>query len=250
MTSLYQFVATSDHPFARSVRRIRRGVRGATLPAPRILVKPMLWCFLALRSVYFFAKRILICEPLFKAYCRRYGRGVRTGVYVHWIQGKGDIIVGDDVLIDGKSNFSFAARFAAHPTLIIGDRSALGHNCRIAIGKQITIGRDCDISSDVWMFDSSGHPSDPQARLDGLPPSPDEVRPIVIEDNVWIASQCIIFPGVTIGKGSIVSAASVVTGDVPPYTMVAGNPARKVRSLLVPAVATEHAARAGPVSVL
>jgi acetyltransferase-like isoleucine patch superfamily enzyme len=237
MPSLYQFLATSDHPAAREVRRLRRWIEGATLPAPRVVVKPMLWTFLALRHVYFFGKRLLICEPLFKAYCRRYGRGVRTGVYIHFVMGKGDIILGDDVLVDGKCTFSFAARFAARPTLTVGDHTMIGHNCRFSIGKQITIGRYCHIASDVWMLDSSGHPADPEARLAGLPPSNEEVRPVVIEDNVWIGSRSIIFPGVTVGQGSIVSAASVVAGDVPPNTMVAGNPARKVRSLESRAVA-------------
>jgi acetyltransferase-like isoleucine patch superfamily enzyme len=238
MTSLYQFLATSDHPAARAVRGLRRRILGLTLPAPRLVVQPMLWTFLGLRSVYFFGKRLLICEPLFKAYCRRYGRGVRTGVYIHWIQGKGDIILGDEVLVDGKCTFNFAARFTARPTLIVGDHSAIGHNCRFSVGKQITIGKHCHIASDVWLLDSSGHPADPEARLAGLPPSSDEVRPIVIEDNVWIGSRSVVFPGITIGQGSIVAAASVVTGDVPPNTLVAGNPARKVRSLAARAAAT------------
>jgi acetyltransferase-like isoleucine patch superfamily enzyme len=239
MTSLYQFLATSDHPAARAVRGLRRRVLGFTLPAPRIVVVPMLWTFLGLRFVYFYAKRLLICEPLFKAYCRSYGRGVRTGVYIHWVQGKGDIILGDNVEVDGKCTFSFAARFTARPTLIVGDNSGISHNCRFSVGKQITIGRDCRIASDVWMFDSSGHPADPEARLAGLPPSPEDVRPIVVEDKVWIGSRSVIFPGVTIGRGSIIAAASVVTGDVPPNTLVAGNPARKVRSLVVARAVTD-----------
>jgi acetyltransferase-like isoleucine patch superfamily enzyme len=197
----------------------------------------MLWAFLGLRSVYFFGKRLLICEPLFKAYCRRYGRRVRTGVYIHWVQGKGDIILGDDVEVDGKCVFSFAARFTARPTLIIGDDTGISHNCRFVVGKRITIGRHCRIASDVCMFDSSGHPSEPGARQAGLPPSPEEVRPIVIEDNVWIGMRSIIFPGITIGQGSIVVAGSIVMGDVPPYTIVAGNPARKVGTLTTRAVA-------------
>jgi acetyltransferase-like isoleucine patch superfamily enzyme len=208
-----------------------------TLPAPRIVVKPILWAFLGLRAVYLFAKRILICEPLFKACCRRYGRGVRTGVYIHWIQGKGDIILGDNVVIDGKCVFSFAARFSARPTLIIGDGSGISHNCQFSIGKRITIGRYCRIASDVRMFDSSGHPSDPESRLAGLPPAPQDVRPILIEDNVWVGARSLIFPGVTIGRGSIASAGSVVMGDVPADTLVAGNPARKVGSLQGRAVA-------------
>src|SRR5689334_3431497 len=184
MPSLYQFLATSDHPAARAVRGVRRGILNFTLPVPQLVVRPMLWAFLGLRGAYYFAKRVLICEPLFKAYCRRYGRRVRTGIYIHWVQGKGDIILGDDVIVDGKSSFTFAARFSARPTLMVGDGTAIGHNCHFTIGKRIAIGRNCRIASDVWMFDSSGHPSDPEARLAGLPPSPEDVRPIAIEDNV------------------------------------------------------------------
>jgi len=57
-----------------------------------------------------------------------------------------------------------------------------------------------------------------------------EDRPVCIEDDVWIGSRVILLPGVRIGKGSIVGAGSVVTRDVEPYAIVAGNPARKIRS--------------------
>jgi acetyltransferase-like isoleucine patch superfamily enzyme len=232
MAKIYRFLAVSNHPVARAVRAIRRRIQGVSLPAPRIVIKPMLWMFLGLRSIYYFAMRILVCEPLFKAYCLHYGRRLRTGVFIHWVQGKGDIILGNDVLIDGKCCFSFAVRFVARPALKVGDGSGISHNCRFSVGKQITIGRHCRIASDVWMFDSSGHPADPEARLAGLPPPPEDVRPIIIDDNVWIGGRSIIFPGVTIGEGSVVAAGSVVTGDVPPNTLVAGNPARKVGSLV------------------
>lgn len=55
--------------------------------------------------------------------------------------------------------------------------------------------------------------------------------PIVIEDNVWIGARSVILKGVTIGEGSIVACDSVVTKDVPPFTIVAGNPARVVKHI-------------------
>jgi acetyltransferase-like isoleucine patch superfamily enzyme len=58
-----------------------------------------------------------------------------------------------------------------------------------------------------------------------------DARPIVLRDNVWIGFDAIILPGVTIGEGSIVGARSVVTEDVPPYTIAAGNPARIIRAI-------------------
>jgi acetyltransferase-like isoleucine patch superfamily enzyme len=56
-------------------------------------------------------------------------------------------------------------------------------------------------------------------------------RPIVIERNVWIAAGAIIIGGVTVGENAVVAAGSVVTKDVPPNTLVAGNPARVIRSI-------------------
>jgi acetyltransferase-like isoleucine patch superfamily enzyme len=57
------------------------------------------------------------------------------------------------------------------------------------------------------------------------------VKPIRIERNVWIGFDACVLPGVTIGEGSVIGAKSVVTADVPPFTVVAGNPARVIRSL-------------------
>ncbi len=57
------------------------------------------------------------------------------------------------------------------------------------------------------------------------------VAPVVIEDDAWITIGAIILPGVTIGKGSIIAAGSVVTSNVPPYTLVGGNPARIIKKL-------------------
>jgi acetyltransferase-like isoleucine patch superfamily enzyme len=53
-------------------------------------------------------------------------------------------------------------------------------------------------------------------------------KPIHIGRNVWIGFDCVVLPDVTIGNGSIVRACSVVTQDVPPFTLVAGNPAREI----------------------
>ncbi|KAJ4143654.1 hypothetical protein NW765_000802 [Fusarium oxysporum] len=56
-------------------------------------------------------------------------------------------------------------------------------------------------------------------------------KPITIEQDCWIGGGAIILPGRTIGKGSTVGAGSIVTKDVPPFTIVAGNPARVLRGI-------------------
>jgi serine acetyltransferase len=225
-------IALSDHWLPRLLRTLRRRVRNFGLPPiPRALAAPLVAVFLTLRSTYYFIVRVFLCEPFFKAHCSSYGRNVHTGVFLHWIQGRGELIVGDNVVIDGKCTISFAARFSDQPTLLIGDNTGIGHACSLTIGKKIVIGRHCRIAGQVWIFDSPGHPADPSARLAGSPPVDDEVMPVVIEDNVWIGERAIILPGVTIGQGSIVAAGAVVMANVPPNTMVAGNPARQFKKL-------------------
>ena len=232
--SLRQFLAVSDHRLARAARALRQRYYAFALPVPRSLAKIILGCFLLVRGVYYWCRRVLVAEPLFKAYCRSYGRRLRTDIFIHWIQGRGDLIIGDDVLIDGKCSFTFAARYTQRPTLTVGSGSGIGHECAFTIGKRITIGRKCRIAAGVWMFDSHGHPSDPQARLEDRAAPDAEVKPISIEDNVWIGGKAVIFPGVTVGQGSVVSACAVVTSDVPPYSIVAGNPARRIGTLPQP----------------
>jgi serine acetyltransferase len=229
--ALRRFLALSNHPLSRAARRVRGGVLHFELPAPKVVVWPMLCGFVAARSVYHFLKRKLICEPCLKAYCTTYGRRLRTGVFFPWVEGPGEIHLGDGVYFHGKFSISFALRFSERPTLTIGDNTGFGHEVMLAVGKRITIGRNCLISSRTMIVDSGGHPVDPLLRLAGLPPLAEEVRPVTIEDNVWIATGSIILPGVTIGEGSVISAGSVVRRSVPPYSLVMGNPAKVLAPL-------------------
>jgi len=215
------------------VRALYRASLSFSLPAPKVVFKPVLLAYLGWRTVWYTFRRVCVAEPLFKMYCKRYGKRLRTDIFIHWIQGSGDIIAGDDVTVDGKCSFTFAARFADRPTLRIGDGSGLGHNCAFTVAERIDIGRGCMIASDVWMFDSPGHPADLKGRIEGRPPEASDIRPITIGDHVWIGRRCIIFPGVTIGDGSIIAAGSVVMQDVPANTFVAGNPARRLSTIPV-----------------
>ncbi len=77
---------------------------------------------------------------------------------------------------------------------------------------------------------------------------PQDDKGVTIEDDVWVAGRAIITDGVTIGRGSIVGAGSVVTASVPPYSVVAGVPARIIRSRWTLEVALNHEAALYPPS--
>ncbi|WP_429434312.1 sugar O-acetyltransferase [Paraburkholderia sp. GAS33] len=109
----------------------------------------------------------------------------------------------------------------------------------INVGRNVFINQNCtfydlgglDIADDVMIgpnvsIVTSGHPIEPSQRRAGV-----IAKPIVIEKNVWIAAGATIIGGVTVGENSVVAAGSVVTRDVPPNTLVGGNPARVIRSI-------------------
>jgi acetyltransferase-like isoleucine patch superfamily enzyme len=124
--------------------------------------------------------------------------------------------------------------------LSIGDFSLL-NGSRLICDREITIGRFCLISWNTVLMDTrrvDRHPDTRRAALRAAAHSPGRAftsavpgDPIAIGDGVWIGFDSCILPGVRIGDGAIVGARSVVTSDVPPYTIVAGNPARVIRQL-------------------
>lgn len=108
-------------------------------------------------------------------------------------------------------------------TIHIGEDTRIHGSCIHAYAS-ITIGKRCLIAANCQIIDCNGHElsfDDVDNRIHTTSGG----RPIVIEDAVWIGANAIVLPGVTIGRGSVVAAGSVVTGDVPPMVVVGGNPA-------------------------
>lgn len=204
-------------------------------PAPRWLYWLLYWLVVLGRQAWYALWRIFWAEPAFKAICRRYGKNLRTGPRLHWVQGEGDLILGDHVSIDGQCNFFFSSRYGERPSFWVGDHSGIGHHCSFVVGKSIRIGSHCRLGAEIVMFDSPGHPLDPLRRKVGEPAGEEEVRPIEVGDNVWIGTRAVIFPGVKIGDNSVVAMGSVVMSEVPANTVVMGNPARQVKTLSSPA---------------
>ena len=118
---------------------------------------------------------------------------------------------------------------------------ALVHGARIICDSEVIIGDYALISWNVVFMDTYRLPFDFRERRKELELAPGRplrlaaadvpARPVRIERNVWIGFDACVLPGVTIGEGSVVGAKSVVTESVPPFTVVAGNPARVIREL-------------------
>lgn len=103
----------------------------------------------------------------------------------------------------------------------MGERSTVNFGCYLDNRRGISIGSNVGIAHDTKIYTLGHDLNDPFFRTRG--------RPVRIGDNVFIFSNCLIMPGVTIGEGAIVLPGSVVTSDVADYTIVGGNPARKIR---------------------
>ncbi len=109
--------------------------------------------------------------------------------------------------------------------IVIGDHCNFGQNVFITGGGGVTIGNWVGLGPDVkiWSvnhrFDDPGRPW----QLQGW-----DMREVIIEDDVWLGANVFVMPGVTIGRGAIVSAGSVVNKSIPAFALVAGNPARVV----------------------
>lgn len=134
--------------------------------------------------------------------------------------GGGTIEIGSGVLLWPGVKLSADSADGALARLRIGDRTHIGDRTEIHCGREVTIGAGCAISWDVVILDRDYH---------ALGAAGEQCRAVTIGDGVWIGCRAMVLKGVTIGAGAVVAAGAVVTGDVAPRALVAGNPARVVR---------------------
>ena len=149
--------------------------------------------------------------------------GVDTVTYVKPTVKNPNILVGEFTYFAG-TDFE---RHVTHHYDFIGDRLIIGRFCQIAAGVEFVMNGANHRMNAVTTF--------PFYTLEGWEASPPPLSELpikgdtVIGNDVWIGQNATILPGVHIGDGAIIGANSVVGRDVPPYTIVAGNPAREIR---------------------
>ena len=102
----------------------------------------------------------------------------------------------------------------------------MNFDCVVLDCGRVDFGDDVLIGPGVHIY-AATHPLDPDERAAG----PELTRPVRIGSRVWLGGRVVVMPGVTIGDGTTVGAGSVVTRDLPPYVVAAGNPCRVIRAL-------------------
>jgi len=168
---------------------------------------------------------------------RRLQVEVGEGSRVRWTsllgQRAGHLRVGQGSIVNCRIDFD-----GREGRVQIGDRCFIGAS-HLVCREKITLGDDVIISWGVTVVDHNSHSLDWEHRrndvTDWARGEKDwrhvDIRPVVIHDKVWIGFGASILKGVIIGEVAVVGAGSMVTRDVPPYTVVAGNPARPIKRI-------------------
>ena len=177
-----------------------------------------------------FVRKVFWFEPVLRSVCAHVGKNLRAEC-LPYMRGTGRLSIGDHVNLSGRSSFYFMHGMPETPSITIGDHTFIGNGSTLAAAREIRIGAHCLLSALVRIHDNDGHPLDPGRRLRHEPITIAEVAPVIIEDNVWIGAGATILKGVRIGRDAVIGTGAVVTSDVPAGTIVAGNPARVVKSL-------------------
>ena len=160
----------------------------------------------------------LLCTKLFY----RPARLVRRPVY---IRGKQSMTYGPGFTTGYRCRFEM---FGSGKTLLIGENCKVGDNVHITASESVTIGDNCLLASHIFISDTN------HGTLQDDPTTPPDSRPLTtlpisIGNNVWLGEGVAVLPGAKIGDGCIIGAHAVVKGEIPPYTVAVGSPAKPVK---------------------
>ena len=186
--------------------------------------------------------KIRLIEIFVRLYCKLNKR-IELGENVRFfcapsiiIKDGGTLKIGDNVTIN-SDNHGYHVNMYKPCKLLIdrpGGNINIGKNTRIHGScihayEEITIGENCLIAANCQIIDGNGHDlslQNPENRIH----TKGESNPIIIEDHVWIATNVVVLPGVKIGKGSVITANSVVHKNIPPGVIAGGNPIQVINN--------------------
>lgn len=164
-----------------------------------------------------------------------HGIGINCGKHVEFrwtgrMKNRRKITIGDDCFL-GKNfrlySWEKSDKNGEFGIIEIGNRVKMQEDCYISAMDLVHIGDDVLMGGGI-MINDNNHGMDPLSQLSYCAQSC-TYSAVIIENGVWIGEKVCILKGVTVGEKSIIGAGSIVTKDVPPYTIVAGNPAKVIK---------------------
>lgn len=166
---------------------------------------------------------------------KHFGKTSRIKPFFSYLRGAEYISIGSNCNIAAGVQLTAWDKYQDQvftPEIVLGDNCSIGEDSHITAINSIRLGNNVLLGKKILITDNAHGAS--SADLMDIAPNYRPLwskGPIIIEDNVWIGEKSSIMPGVHIGKGTIIAANSVVTKDVPPYSVVAGVPADIIKSL-------------------
>lgn len=177
-------------------------------------------------------KKVALRARLLRPYRLRQFHSFGRDAIIHrpaWVYGPRHIAVGDHVIVLTGAWLSVErpAWDRAGPALRIGDRVGIRAWCTLSASESVVLEDDVVLASGVTVIDSNhtwreGHPN--------VLYNPSESAPVLIGAGTWVGERAVVLAGARIGKGCLIGANSVVTGEIPDHSVAVGAPARVVGS--------------------
>ncbi len=165
-------------------------------------------------------------SPMVRSRCDSVGKGLNVNA-PPYVRGNVRIHIGSYCTF---SSFDIrTGKFPQDPVLTFGDDVWVGSKVMIALTKSITIGSHVLIAGRTDIQDADGHPSESARRERHEQMAEEDSKPVIIHDYAWLGRDVHVLKGVTIGRGAVVAAGSVVASDVPDHALAMGVPARVVK---------------------
>lgn len=126
------------------------------------------------------------------------------------------------MVVPKSTSIHWRCEFYAPERITFGEHCTIGDSCFLDGRSGLKFGNSVNLGSHVSIYTREHAVDDPDFAETGAP--------VRVGDHAWVASHAIVLPGITVGEGAVVAAGAVVVKDVPPFTLVGGNPARVIRS--------------------
>lgn len=230
MIQVKQWAKKSPNPIARLIRSHWQQLNALELPSIPVVHGVLYRLHKASVFIVQEIMRRAYWSPMFKSQING-GDGLYLYSGMPMIIKPLRITLGRHCRISGISTFCGRWSSQNTPELIVGDNVDIGWQTTIAVAGQVVLEDNVRMAGKVFLAGYPGHPVNPYDRAEGAPDLDSQTGDIIIRKNAWIGTGVTVLPGVTIGENSIIGTGSIVTQDIPPNVIAAGNPARPVRSL-------------------
>lgn len=221
----------SESPLARGLFKTIKSLMCFSLPAPKWLFAPLYLTVIFFKNIADFALGSFLWTPMFKGRLSHVGAQLYLYGGLPYVCGPLVISIGNQCRISGKTTFSGRVHGKEHPTLTLGNNIDIGWQTTISVGTQVVLCDNVRIASGAFLAGYPGHPLNPEDRAKGLPELDAQCGDIILEKDVWLATNVTVLAGVTIGEGTVVASGSVVTSNLPAFVLAGGVPAKILRTL-------------------